>query len=349
MADSPREHDAPHSSDWDLLARHLAGESDPAERARIERLLAEQPDHAALLGALGAAFRAPEPEPLSPADVDAALATVMARRGATVTPLHAAPRRFEIPMRVAAALLVVVGGALVWRAVTSDGVSRPDSATTRSFASGVGGVDSLRLPDGTRVVLGPGSALELGPQYGTSARVVSLRGQAMFTVVHDAAHPFVVKAGHAELRDVGTSFAVESDRNGEVRVAVSEGVVALRLGDPGTAPEDTLRAGDRALVSETGLVIVARGAASADDLAWLQRRLVLRDAPLTRVAEDLRRWYGLELRIADSGLAARHLTATFDRDMRADVGRLLAAALGASVAQSGDTIWLRPTPGASQR
>jgi hypothetical protein len=35
--------------------------------------------------------------------------------------------------------------------------------------------------------------------------------------------------------------------------------------------------------------------------------------------------------------------------MRADVGRLLAAALGASVAQSGDTIWLRPTPGASQR
>lgn len=349
MADSPRGHDAPHSSDWDLLARHLAGESDPAERARIERLLAERPDHAALLGALDAAFRVRGPEPLSTAEVDAALAAVMARRGATVTPLHARTRWFGIPLRAAAALLVVVGGALVWRAVTPSGVARRETPRPYTFVAGVGVVDSLRLPDGTGVVLGPGSRLDLSAGYGTQTRIVSLRGQAMFDVVHDAGHPFVVQAGRALLRDVGTSFAVESDQSGAVRVAIKEGVVGLMLGGGQAAREDTLRAGDRAEVSAAGLVTVARGTASAEDLAWLERRLVFRDASLAQVAGDLRRWYGLELRIGDPALAARHLTATFDRDTRSDVGRLVAAALGATAVQSGDTIWLGPTAGAARR
>jgi transmembrane sensor len=232
---------------------------------------------------------------------------------------------------------------------TTDGASRGGITPARTFASAVGAVDSLRLPDGTRVVLGPGSTLELAAGYGASSRAVSLRGQALFEVVHDAAHPFVVTAGSAELRDVGTVFTVESDQeDGEVRVAVTEGAVAIRRADR-AAPADTLEAGDRAIASAAGMVSVVRGGASADDLAWLEKRLVLRDAPLAEVTGDLRRWYGLELRIGDSALATRHLTATFDQDTRADVGRLLAAALGASVTQTGDTIWLRPTAGSAGR
>jgi transmembrane sensor len=349
MADSHREHDAPHSPEWDLLARYLAGESDPAERARVEHQLAEHPDRAALLKALDAACHTSDVEPLSPDAVETALAAVMTRRGTTVTPRHTRPRHFSMPMRAAAALLVIAGGTLVWRMATTGDASRDESTPARTFASAVGALDSLRLPDGTRVVLGPGSTLELPAGYGVSSRAVSLRGQALFDVVHDTTRPFVVTAGAAELRDVGTIFTVESDRDGgEVRVAVTEGAVAIQRGDL-EEPGDTLRAGDRATVSSGGTMRVTRGAASADDLAWLERRLVLRDAPLARVAADLHRWYGLELRIADSTLATRHLTATFDRDTRADVGRLLAAALGASVTQSGDTIWLRPTAGSARR
>jgi transmembrane sensor len=349
MADSPREQDTSDTPDWDLLARYVAGESDSAERALVERQLAAHPDRASLVKALADASRTPDPESISPAEVEASLAAVMARRGAVVTPLLARPRRFGAPLRAAAALLVIVGGALVWRLAAPDSAPRAERASSRTFASAVGAVDSLELPDGTRVVLGPGSTLELSSRFGAPSREVSLRGQARFDVVHDTAHPFIVRAGLAVLRDVGTSFTVESDESGEVRVVVSAGVVALELGDRRTAPEHTLEAGDRARVTAAGLVTVARGAASADDLAWLGKRLVLRDAPLTQVASDLRRWYGLELRLTDTTLAKRHLTATFDRDTRTDVGRLLAAALGASVTQAGDTIWLRPTTGSAAR
>jgi transmembrane sensor len=254
-------------------------------------------------------------------------------------------------MRAAAALLLIAGGALVWRLAAPRGSSRTESASsaalTRIFATTVGVVDSIRLPDGTRIVLGPASSIELAAGYGPSSRAVSLRGQAMFDVVHDAAHPFTVTAGAAELRDVGTVFSVESEEGvGAVRVVVTEGSVAVahRGRD---ARGVTLEAGDRATISAAGAITVARGTASADDLAWLERRLVLRDAPLSEVASDLRRWYGLELRVSDPALARRHLTATFDRDTRADVGRLLAAALGASIMQSGDTIWLRSTTGSA--
>jgi len=67
------------------------------------------------------------------------------------------------------------------------------------------------------------------------------------------------------------------------------------------------------------------------------------------VTGDLRRWFGLELRVTDPLLAARHLTAAFDQDARADVGHIVAAALGARVDQSGDTIWIRQTVGSARR
>jgi transmembrane sensor len=189
----------------------------------------------------------------------------------------------------------------------------------------------------------------LADGFGSSARVLSLHGQAMFSVVHDESRPFVVTAGVAELRDVGTKFMVESGQHGgETRLVVTEGAVAVQ-GAGGLAPSDTVRAGDRASVSATGAVVVERGVSYDDDQAWLEGRLVFRDAPLSQVTDDLRRWFGLELRLTDSRLAARHLTATFDQDARADVGHIVAAALGARVDQSGDTIWIRQTAGSARR
>jgi transmembrane sensor len=353
MADLPREQNASHDPNWDLLARYLAGESDLAERVRVERDLAEHPESAALVSMLGHTWRAPNDEPLAPAQVEAALAAVMARRGTAVTPLRPRWNALSIPMRAAAALLVVAAGVLGWRLIMPGQVSQTARgsahAVPHTFASGVGVLDSLKLPDGSGVVLGPASSIVLETGYGTSARALSLHGQAMFDVVHDAEHPFVVTAGAAQLRDVGTTFLVESgQRNGETRIVVTDGAVAVR-GTDRAAPADTLGAGDRAIVSAAGVVSVERGVAYDDDRAWLDGRLVFRDASVAQVTDDLRRWFGLELRVTDPRLAMHHLTAAFDHDARADVGHIVAAALGARVDQSGDTIWIRPTAGSARR
>jgi ferric-dicitrate binding protein FerR (iron transport regulator) len=55
-----------------------------------------------------------------------------------------------------------------------------------------------------------------------------LTGEAFFQVRHNADKPFIIHAGDAVIRDIGTSFNVKEERNGEVVVAVKEGIASLR-------------------------------------------------------------------------------------------------------------------------
>jgi transmembrane sensor len=338
-------------SDWEALARHLSGESDGAERARIEQLLAADPVGAAMIAALEQALETPVVAELTEADVEAALAMARARRDGIVLPLRrreASWRRGAL--RAAAVLLVVAGGALLLRSARQSATGTRESAavstTEREIATGIGTLDSLRLPDGTRVVLGPRSTLRVSARYADGDRTVRLRGQGYFDVVHDASHPFVVRTATAELRDVGTTFSVESDEGSGARVAVTSGAVAVAGTGAAQGATFLVRAGERAAFTSAATLRIERGA-TADDLAWLERRLVFHDASISRVAAELRRWYGLELVVADSALAARHVTATFDGDSKGDIGRVLAAVLGAAVQQRQDTLWLQPISAAA--
>jgi transmembrane sensor len=101
----------------------------------------------------------------------------------------------------------------------------------------------------------------------------------------------------------------------------------------------TLERGDVGVVRPAGIE-AGRGAAQADDIAWMQGRLVFRDAPLSRVASDLRRWYGVELRVADTALLQRHFTGSFVNESGDRVVDIIALALGARVQRHGDTAFI---------
>ena len=221
----------------------------------------------------------------------------------------------------------------------------------RSFATTVGRRDSVRLPDGTRVVLAPGSRLTLASGFGTGARDLTLEGQALFAVVHDATRPFTVHAGGALVRDVGTVFAVRTDGApaGAVTVSVTEGRVALQLAKDsmqlGMSGGPELAAGDRGVIGDGDVPVLARGVVTAADVAWATSgTLTYRAAPLATVIADLRRWYGIELKV-DRTLASRRLTATFTNEPVDEVVRVIALALGATATRDGDVVTLHPAGG----
>ena len=120
------------------------GQSSPEEERRIRAQLASDPERADLVNALDAALARPDETPLSPREVDAALASVMARRelgadrAAAPSPdvLPFAPRPSaqlrqlrsrwrSAGVRAAAAVLLVAGLSLVWRA---NRPTRPDDS-----------------------------------------------------------------------------------------------------------------------------------------------------------------------------------------------------------------------------
>jgi transmembrane sensor len=343
--------------DWEALARYLAGESSAAEAEAMRRWLDAQPDRAELVAALDRSMNRLAYQTPHDLDVEGALRSVRARRDqpdVRVPANHAAraPRRaFTLPsarwtvlgLRAAAVVAAVaIGAGVLWQKTHRD-ESRRDAvpAAAQMYTTAVGERDSLRLPDGTRVLLGPGSRLAVDQGYGSAHREVGLRGEAYFDVQHGGAHPFTVRAGNATVRDVGTAFAVHSDPGDGVRVVVTSGAVVVK---DGSAPADSgvmLRQGDRGILHAGGRVVAERGTATEEDLAWTRGQLVFRDAPLAQVSADLRRWYGIELRAADSTIADKHVTTTFEGEPPQRVLEVLALILGADVEVHGDTALLR--------
>ena len=340
---------AAETADWEALARYLAGESPAHEADAVRGWLAERSDRQAVLDALDRAMDRGATPPPADLDVEAALARVHGRMDAPETPLlpfrrpdraaAPAPRRWPVSaLRAAAAVLVLLGAYFAWQVVRGGG-----TAPLVAFTTGVGQRDSVRLPDGTRVLLGPASRVTLVKGYGERVREVALRGEARFDVPHDAARPFTVRAGAARVRDIGTVFTVHADSGAGVRVVVTSGSVGLRAGDG--QGELVLREGERGVLP-AGRTVPERTPSTAEDLVWTEGRLVFRDASLDQVAAEVRRWYGVELRAGDAAVAGRRLTASFDREPREQVLRVIALAMGAELSMRGDTAVLRAATGA---
>lgn len=338
------------------------------------------PGDEALLRLVDGVLFSGTPESAAPVNVEAALAAVRARMAidahqvqpvvmtdmaahplrptltvsraipATATASHVTPnasRRWKNAVGLAAAAAVVVTAGLgIWRgrASTADATSPVAAALAPTVhETRVGVRDSVVLADGSRVVLAPGSRLTVAADFATT-RVVDLDGAAFFSVKHDAAHPFTVRSNGAEIRDVGTAFSVTGGGTGQVRVAVTEGVVALRP-VRGSEASVELRAGDRGTVTSLAdavpSVSVQRGIVTPADVAWTRGELTYRDTPLSDVQADLRRWYGVRLEFADAALAARTLTASLRGDDLTQALQIISTALGTSMTRSGDTVTLR--------
>ena len=342
--------DEPHDGEWQALARFLAGESSPAEAAAVEERLSRSSEEAALVAALERVGARLAVEPLTGIDVEQALARVRNRlESGEVHSLEVERTRRLSPMRsrnwwiaLAAGVVFVVGTTLLLQNRHGTGVGGVIPGIAKTYASPVGARDSVTLVDGTRVLLGPGSELTLSPSYGRTDRDVTLRGEAFIEVAHkgETSPPFTVHAGAAAIRDVGTAFAVHSDSGTGVRVVVTSGAVLLKRAvsrDSGTL----LRAGDVGLIQRGDTVVTRRGAATADDLAWTRGELAFHDASMDDVRADLRRWYGIELVVADSSLARQHFNNTFRNDSLDQVLRVIASTLGARVERHGDTAIVR--------
>jgi transmembrane sensor len=347
------------SADWEAIARYFAGESTQAEAAAVRRWLEAHPADADALRALddaSALLVRATPDDL---DVEAALARVKARRDASdVIPIesrratprpplrHIAPARrwrtFAMPAAAAAVLLI--GATLYWHSERDGGYTSSSTASARTYATTVGQRDSVRLADGTRVVLAPDSRLTVAMGYGDRTREVELTGEAYFDVHHDPARPFVVHARGASIRDLGTTFTVRATSDQNVRVAVTSGSVSLGSAQAATV---VLRPGDAGTLAADGQTLVDRGGAAEPDTAWTSGRLVFREAPVGAVKSELRRWYGLDVQI-DSSFATRHLSMTFDGESADRVLEVIALSLGAEVERQGNIAIIKPAPARSR-
>jgi transmembrane sensor len=345
------------SMDWDGLARYLADESPAEEAERFRLWLEADPRRAELVTALDRSLDGVALEPAADLDVEGALRRVRARMDdAEVIPLssrrESAARAGAwwrgVPLRAAAAILLVLAAGLLYRQLQRGSPGAAPALAAATYTTAFGERDSVRLPDGSTVLLGPRSELVVAAGYGQAARAVELRGEAFFDVVHDASRLFSVRAGGAEIHDLGTSFVVTTDPGAGVRVVVTSGRVSLAAAGAPAGTGTVLGAGDRALL-EGGHAEVERARPVDADLAWTRGRLVFEETPLPEVAVELWRWYGAQLRIADPALRERRLTASFENEPLDSVLDVIRRVVGAEIEMRGDTAVLRAARGPAGR
>lgn len=127
------------------------------------------------------------------------------------------------------ALALTAAAAAACLVLISIGITppRPHPASAAiHYATGRGERRMIDLRDGSVITLAAESRVQV--LYSSKRRLVRLeRGEALFTVAHNAARPFVVQAAGGQVMDVGTTFDVKLDRKSNAKVTVVEGVVRI--------------------------------------------------------------------------------------------------------------------------
>ena len=343
--------------DGQRLTRYVSGQCTADEALAVRRWLAADPNRERLVAELEAAWRAGGWAPYE-WGVDEGWrrfdAARRARNRSSFRLIHGekrpAPaiviRDSGTPIwRIAAGVLVIAAASIaVWRVGTPRGRERADANAMTEVATLRGQRATLRLPDGTRVALGMASRLRYARAFGDSARDVYLDGDGYFEVAHDSLHPFAVHTSTSIIRDVGTKFGVRAyETSPSTEVVVAEGAVSFSAPLTGEEPL-LLHANDLVRLERDGRsTTLVHGISTADYLAWTEGRLVFQDTPLREVIAELRRWYdGDLLRLADTSIGGRRLTASFTNESLPIVIDRIALSLDLREERHGQTVVLHP-------
>ncbi|MDB4916112.1 MAG: anti-FecI sigma factor, FecR [Gemmatimonadetes bacterium] len=318
--------------DWDLLFRYLGEECSAEEQARVVEWLAADEQHRMLLeAAMIAGGRTLAKLPAAPGQQ---------RRPSTT---HAPRRARTWATAAAASLVVLLGGAVLVRGIRAGQSRHMPAVAVRTTVTGRGQRDTLRLFDGTRVILGAQSTLRYPEALTGNSRDVYLTGEGYFEVVHDSQHPFRVHAEQATVEDLGTTFGVRAyAEEASVQVVVADGMVALGAAKSTLEDATVLTRNQMGSLANGNSVASVRRVNADAYLGWVGGRLVFDETPLTDVAVRLEQWFGIKVRIADTVHASNQLSASFTNESLSEVLAALAPALDVRIERTGNTVVIHP-------
>jgi transmembrane sensor len=124
--------------------------------------------------------------------------------------------------QAAAIVLLIAGVATIIKLSNHIQIKQP--GVLKFVAGNI--VQTDTLPDGSIVQLQPHAELSCPAKFITSQRSVALKGDAYFSVLHDASRPFQISVNDVKVTVLGTSFKI-SDLPGSTEVDVITGIVQV--------------------------------------------------------------------------------------------------------------------------
>ncbi|MFC3077823.1 FecR family protein [Phenylobacterium terrae] len=193
----------------------------------------------------------------------------------------------------AAALALAIAAFIAW------------NVRATVYESGVGEQRVVRLEDGSVLRLNTDSRAVI--RFGDEERRIQLtRGEALFEVAHERARPFIVEAGGAEVRALGTRFDVRRTAEG-VDVVLLQGVVQVQSGDDASV---TLKPNQRVAVAGAQIRPVTTADVSRLT-SWTDGRLVFDETPLAEAVAEVNRYSARKVRLEAAGMQGSAVSGAF--------------------------------------
>jgi transmembrane sensor len=202
-----------------------------------------------------------------------------------------------------------------------------------------GELRKVPLQDKSIATINSGSRIEV--QFTEKQRMVKLReGEAWFEVAKDKSKPFIVEAGDARVRAVGTAFAVRRFENG-AEVLVTEGTVEVWTTDA-SAQRRRLGAGERAFLGPRAdaIAVLRQPGEINRKLAWREGKLILKNQTLSEAVADFNRYSPKTIVILDAALGSKRLFGQYQLDAPELFARDVSTILGVPLVITADRIYI---------
>lgn len=188
---------------------------------------------------------------------------------------------------------------------------RPDRLAEVLVEAPSGSSFQAHLPDGSLAVLSAGSRLHYPAAFADDTRRVTLEGEALFQVVHDAGKPFQVLSENLAVQVLGTCFTLSDYPEAPTaRVILTEGSVAVHPAHESTRLQ-ILTPGETALLDKGSGAFSVLGSAQDGKPARNNGRLVFDNSPLQDITAQLSRSFGKEISVENAALDTLRFTAEF--------------------------------------
>jgi ferric-dicitrate binding protein FerR (iron transport regulator) len=212
--------------------------------------------------------------------------------------------------KVAAILILPLILLSVW-GLTRKVESHAGELGYQEISSPIGIRSKIVLPDGSVAWLNAGSKMRYSIPFVCETRELELVGEAFLEVEKNQASPMEIKFNDFKVTVLGTQFNVKAFPDEQhLEVVLKEG--SINLANSNRAETIQLKPNQQWVYDKKSNTSVLNSVNADRYVAWHKNRLILNDTPMVEVENQLERWYGIEVEVADAELYNYRFTTVFE-------------------------------------
>lgn len=172
-----------------------------------------------------------------------------------------------------------------------------------------GQMGKMTLADSTKVWLNAGTTFKYPSTFNSKSRAVELNGEAQFQVTHNDKIPFEVKTESGVIKVYGTTFNVKSyEDDDELVVSLIEGKVTVENSKGKYLA--TLKPSEQISINKKTGKANIRIIDTEYYSNWINGKILLKDTRLDDLAEILKRWYNVDIKLVGENIGDLKISGT---------------------------------------